>query len=60
MTLNQPKKKKKKVSLHVQNACDEVSNINNRISCLVFNILYIKIPLHKFLNSLKYPYLLVQ
>ena len=44
---------------HVQSACDEAT-INNKIFYLVFNILYIKVPSHKFLNSLKYPYLLVQ
>ena len=34
--------------------------INNKISCSGFNILYIKIFLHKFLNTLKYLYLLVK
>ena len=33
--------------------------INNKISGLIFNILCTKISSHKFLNSLKYPYLLV-
>ena len=34
--------------------------INNMISYLGFNILRTKIPLHNFLNSLKYPDLLVK
>ena len=34
--------------------------INNMISCLSFIILRIKISSHKFLNSLKYPYILVK
>ena len=37
-----------------------IYTINNRISCLGFIILHTKISLHKFLNSLKYPYLLVK
>ena len=40
--------------------CVCVYNIKNRIPCLVFDILHTKILSHKFLNSLKYPYLLVQ
>ena len=34
--------------------------INNGILCLDFNILRTKIHLHKFLNFLKYNYLLVK
>ena len=35
-----------------------IYTINNMIPYLDFNILCTKIPLHKFLNSLKYLYLL--
>ena len=34
--------------------------INNTILCLDFNILHTKIPSYKFLNSPKYPCLLVK
>ena len=37
-----------------------IYTINNKIFCLIFNILHTKIPSHKFLNSLKYHYLLVK
>ena len=34
--------------------------INNMIPCLGFNFLRTKIPSHKFINSLKYPYFVVK
>ena len=37
-----------------------VFTINNRILYLSFNILHTKISSYKFLNSLKYPYLLAK
>ena len=51
---------KKRALLHAQSMRDECNTTNNKIPGLDFIILRTKIFSYKFLNFLKYPYLLVK